>query len=69
VAESRGDVRGERARAGVVVERWWWVKEGGKRAKFNRDGVDGGLKLRSPSKITFDIDICESDSRIKDPII
>jgi hypothetical protein len=68
-AESRGDVRGERARAGVVVERWWWVKESGKRAKFNRDGVDGELKLRSPSKIMFDMDVCESDSEIKDSII
>ena len=45
---------GERARAGAVVERWW-TKESGSRAKFNRDGVDGGLKLRSASKITLDI--------------
>jgi hypothetical protein len=65
VSESTGDVGGERARAGVVVERWWWVKESGRRAKFNRDGVDGRLKLRSPSKITFDMDVCTLDNEIK----
>jgi hypothetical protein len=43
-----GEVRGERARVEVVVEWWWWTKESGRRVKFNRDGVDGGLKLRSP---------------------
>ena len=42
------EVGGERARAGVVVEWWWWTKKSGRRAKFNCDAVDGGLKLRSP---------------------
>ena len=28
---------------------------GGRRTKLNRDGVDLRLKLRSPSKIAFDI--------------
>jgi len=27
VAESTGEIEVERARAGVVVERWWWTKE------------------------------------------
>ena len=68
VAESTGDVGGERARAGVV-ERWWWVKESGRRGKFNRDGVDGGLKLCSPSKIMFDMDVCNLNNKIKNWVI
>ena len=64
-AESTGEAETERARAGVVVERWWWTKESGRRMKFNRDGVDGGFKLRFPSKIMFDISTCKSDSKLK----
>jgi hypothetical protein len=47
------------------VERWWWTKESGRKVKFNRDGVDGGLKLRSPTKITLNIGARKSDSEIK----
>ena len=36
-----------------------------RRVKFNRDGVDGGLKLRSPPKITLDISVRKSDSKVK----
>ena len=68
-AKSTGEVGGERARAGVVVERWWWAKESGSRVKFNRDGVDGGFKLRPSSKITLDIRVCKSDSKVKSVII
>ena len=68
-AKSTGEVGGERARAGVVVERWWWAKEGGRRVKFNHDGVDGRLKLRSSSKITLDISVYKSDSKIKEFIV
>ena len=64
-AESTGEAETERVRAGVVVERWWWMKESGRRMKFNRDGVDGRFKLCSPSKITFDISTCKSDSKLK----
>jgi len=52
---------------------WWWrdvVNEGEwKESEFNRDGVDGGFKLRSPSKITLDMSACISDSKIKNGII
>jgi len=68
-AKSTGEVGGERARAGVVVERWWWAKESGSRVKFNPDEVDGRLKLRSSSKITLDISVCKSDSKIRNVII
>ena len=34
-------------------------------AKINRDVVDGGLKVRSPSKIAFDMSVSSFDSRIK----
>jgi hypothetical protein len=36
-----------------------------KESEFNRDGIDGGLKLRSPSKITLDMSACMSDSKVK----
>jgi hypothetical protein len=55
----------ERAREKVV-------RRGGgrqRRVKFNHDGVDVQLKLRSPSKITFDIHTCNSDDKIKNWII
>ena len=32
-----------------------------RRTKINRDLVDGGLKLRSPLKIVFDINTCKFD--------
>jgi hypothetical protein len=35
------------------------------RPKTNRDGVDVSFKLRSPSKITFDIASYWSDNKIK----
>ena len=38
------------------------AKEREERTKINRDGVDGGLELRSPSKIMRDISACTSDS-------
>jgi hypothetical protein len=62
---SSGKVGVERVRAGVVVERWWWTKED----DSNHDGVDGGLKLCSPSKITRDINACRSDDKIKSSTI
>jgi hypothetical protein len=68
-AESTGEVGRERVRVGGVVDRWWWMKESGRRMKFNRDGVDGGLKLHSPSKITLDISAHKSDSKIKNCIV
>jgi len=40
----------------VVVEEW---------TNLIRDAVDVGLKLRSPSKITLDINACSSDNKIK----
>ena len=49
-------------------QRWWW-KDERDRAKINHDGSDGGLKLRSPLKITFDMNACASDSKIKTCII
>jgi hypothetical protein len=61
VAESTCEVEGEKARMGAVVERWWWMKESGRRAKFNHDGIDAGFKLRSPPKIMLDISACMSD--------
>ena len=47
-------------------------EERGERTKINRDvvdGGDGGLKLRSPSKIMFDIGACNSDNELKFCII
>ena len=38
-------------------------------AKVNCDGVDGGLKLRSRSQITFDMSVCGTDNRIRICII
>jgi hypothetical protein len=35
------------------------------RTKINHDGVDGRLKLRSPSQITRDMDACASGSKVK----
>jgi len=35
------------------------------RAKINRDVVDGGLKLRLPSKIAFDMNARTCDNKIK----
>jgi hypothetical protein len=50
---------------GMVSGGWlWWKNEGG-RTKINRDVVDGGLKLRSPSKIAFDMSVSLFDSKIK----
>jgi len=43
-------------RAKVVVVRW---------EEINRDGVDGGLKLRSPSMIVFDMNARSCDNKIK----
>jgi hypothetical protein len=39
VAELTCKVGGERARTGAVVERCWWTKESGRRAKFNHVGL------------------------------
>ena len=39
--------------------RWWWRND----SNINRDVVDVGLKLHSPT-ITFDTDIHESDNKI-----
>ena len=36
---------------------------------INRDAVDVGFKLRSPSMITFDMNACMSDSKIEICII
>jgi hypothetical protein len=44
----------------VVVE-----EEQGERTKINHDGVDGGLKLCSPSEIVFDMNVYLFDSKIK----
>jgi len=66
--EGRGSWPGRQAKleARGREQRWWWREGGGRRrVKFNRDGVDGGLKLRSPSKITLDMSACKSDSKIK----
>jgi len=41
----------------------------GERTKINRDVVDGGLKLRSPSKIAFDINAGLFDNEIKSCVI
>jgi hypothetical protein len=57
------------ARVEVVSARWWWWRNEGGRTKINRDVVDGGLKLRSPSKIAFDISVRFFDSEIKNDII
>jgi len=40
-----------------------------KESEFNHDGVDGGFKLCSPSKIMLDMSACISDSKIKNGII
>jgi hypothetical protein len=40
---------------------WWWRNE----TNINRDAVDVGFKLRSPSMITFDMNAFRSDSKIK----
>jgi hypothetical protein len=40
-----------------------------RRTKINRDAVDGGLKVRCPSKIAFDITACTSDREVKNCII
>ena len=45
------------------------MKESGRKGKFNRDGVDGGLKLHSTSKIMFDMDVCNLDNKIKNCVI
>jgi hypothetical protein len=41
------------------------VKEREERTKTNRDGIDVRLKLRYPSKITFDTASYWSDNKIK----
>ena len=40
------------------------VEERG-RVDIDRDLVDGGLKLHTPSKIMFDIDACAPDNKFK----
>jgi hypothetical protein len=47
---------------------WWWRNEGG-RTKINCDVVDGGLKLRSPTKIMFDMNTYKSNNDNKNCII
>ena len=58
-----------RLRVRVVAK----AKGGGGRmrewAEINRDEVDGKFKPRFPSQITFDMNVCESDSYIKNCII
>jgi len=49
-------------RAKVVVDEW------GRQAKVNHDGVDGRLELCSPSKIMFDMDVCQCNNKIKIPL-
>jgi len=44
--------------------RWWWWDER-RWTKINRDAVDGGLKLRLPTKIAFDINAASCDNKIK----
>jgi len=69
VAESTGEVRGVEGEdegeggGGEVV-----VEEENERTS-TRDGVDVCLKLRSSSKITFDINACKLDNEIKNCII
>ena len=78
VGEPTSPNRGE----GVAVELWgvvagdlwwggprWWWKDKRERSKINRDGVDGELKLRSPSQITFDMSTRKSNSKIKNCIL
>jgi hypothetical protein len=55
-------------KGGGKGEGWWW-KDEREWVKINHDGVDGGLKLRFPSQIMFDMNACESDSQIKNCII
>jgi len=43
---------------------WWWRNERGP-TKINHDAVDDSLKLCSPTKITFNIDTCSSENKIK----
>jgi hypothetical protein len=58
VIESEGGWRGRR---------WWWWAGG--RTNINRDGVDVGFKLHSPSKIALDIGVHWFDKTIKIRII
>ena len=44
--------------------RWWWRGTRESEPTGDRDLVDGGLKLRSPSQIAFDIDTLTSDNKI-----
>jgi len=48
----------------VVVDKGEW-----KESESQPCGIDGGLKLRSLSKITLDISACKSDVKIKNCII
>ena len=48
--------------------RWWW-KDKREWSKINRDGVDGELKLHSPSQITFNMNAHKSNSKIKNGIL
>jgi hypothetical protein len=61
IACGGGHLRGEREGAGGGGVR--------ERTKINRDVVDGGLKLRSPTKITFDMNAYQSDNKVKNCII
>ena len=56
------------AKGGGEGEGWWW-KDEREWAKINRDRVDGGFKLRYHSQITFNMNICKSDSQIKNCVI
>jgi hypothetical protein len=49
----------------VVSARWWWWRNEGGRTKINHDVIDGGLKLRSPTNIMFDMNAYKSDNKIK----
>jgi len=49
---------------GAEEGRWWWRNERG-RPNINRDAVDLRFKLRSPSKIAFDMNAGQFDKEIK----
>ena len=49
---------------GAEEGRWWWRNERG-RPNINRDAVDLRFKLRSPSKIVFDMNARLFDKKIK----
>ncbi len=58
-----------RARWSGEERMWWWRRNERERPNINDDAFDGAFKLRSPSKIVFDMKAGLYDKKIKISII